>query len=112
MLLYPAINPIALKIGPFAVHWYGLMYLIGFLGAWFLAWIRAKRPNSGWTSQQVSDLIFYCAIGVLLGGRIGYVLFYDFPNFITNPLVLFKVWDGGMSFHGGLLGVVVSVGLF
>jgi phosphatidylglycerol:prolipoprotein diacylglycerol transferase len=112
MLIYPSIDPIALQIGPMAVHWYGLMYLLGFVGAWLLARSRAKQPNSGWTNEQVGDLIFYCAIGVLVGGRIGYVLFYDFANLLANPLVLFKVWDGGMSFHGGFIGVIISVLLF
>lgn len=112
MLTYPSINPIALKIGPIAIHWYGLMYLVGFVGAWLLARHRAKRPNSGWTNQEISDLIFYCAIGVLVGGRLGYVLFYDFPNLIANPLVIFKVWDGGMAFHGGLIGIIISIALF
>ncbi len=112
MLMYPSINPIAIKLGPFAVHWYGLMYMIGFFGAWLLAWSRARRPNSGWTTQQVSDLIFFCAIGVLVGGRVGYILFYDFFDFIANPLVVFKIWDGGMSFHGGLIGVILSVWFF
>jgi len=112
MLVYPQINPIALQVGPIAVHWYGIMYLIGFAGAWYLGWLRAHKPNSGWTSNQVSDLIFYGALGVLIGGRVGYVLFYDFPSLLANPLVLFKVWDGGMSFHGGMLGVLASLLLY
>ncbi len=112
MLQYPQINPIALELGPLKIHWYGLMYVIGFLGAWGLAEWRARKPASGWTSAQVSDLIFYCAVGVVIGGRIGYMLFYDLSSFLSNPLVIFKVWDGGMSFHGGLLGVIIAMWLF
>lgn len=112
MLTYPNLNPVALQIGPLAIHWYGIMYLIGFGSAWFLALHRARQPNSGWTTTAVSDLIFYCALGVLVGGRLGYMLFYAFPGLLNNPFLLFKIWDGGMSFHGGLLGVVVSVWLF
>jgi len=112
MIQYPNINPIAFHIGPIKVHWYGIMYLIGFATAWFLAWWRARKPNSGWTAEQVSDLIFYAAIGVILGGRIGYMLFYDLSNFIHNPLIIFKVWDGGMSFHGGMLGVLAAMWLY
>jgi phosphatidylglycerol---prolipoprotein diacylglyceryl transferase len=112
MWIYPAINPVAVKLGPISIHWYGIMYLLGFAIAWWLGRLRARRPNSGWTTQQVSDLIFYCAIGVVVGGRLGYMLFYDWPNFISNPLSIFKIWQGGMSFHGGLLGVTIAVILF
>lgn len=107
MLTYPVMDPVAFKLGPLKVHWYGLMYLIGFLGAWALALYRAKKPGGGWTREQVSDLIFYCAIGVIVGGRLGYVLFYDFPHFLANPLSLFQIWQGGMSFHGGVIGVII-----
>lgn len=103
---YPQIDPVALEIGPLAIHWYGLMYLFGFVAAWLLA--RARANNHGWEKSQVEDLLFYGAIGVILGGRIGYALFYDMPNVINNPLNLFKVWQGGMSFHGGLLGVLIA----
>jgi phosphatidylglycerol:prolipoprotein diacylglycerol transferase len=112
MLIYPHLNPIALNLGPLKVHWYGLMYALGFLSAWMLATLRAKRPHSGWTADQVSDLIFYGAMGVILGGRTGYILFYDFSNFLAEPLIIFKLWQGGMSFHGGLLGVLLAFGLF
>jgi len=112
MLQYPHINPIAFKIGWLKVHWYGIMYLLGFAAAWFLAWSRARKPQSGWSSDQVGDLILFSALGVLIGGRVGYVLFYDFPGFLHNPLMIFRVWDGGMSFHGGLLGVLVALWLF
>ncbi len=109
MLYYPHINPIAFSIGPVKVHWYGIMYLVGFAGAWLLANYRGKFPHNHFSSAEVSDLIFYAALGVILGGRIGYMLFYDFPNFIHNPLIFFRVWDGGMSFHGGMLGVLCAL---
>jgi len=101
-----AIDPIALALGPLQVHWYGVMYLVAFGSAWLLGGYRARQPGSGWSEQQLSDLIFYGAIGVILGGRMGYVLFYHFDYFLTDPLWLFAVWEGGMSFHGGLLGVI------
>lgn len=112
MLQYPHFDPIAFKIGPLKVHWYGLMYLVGFIGAWWLALYRARKPSSGWNPQQVADLIFYSAIGVIIGGRLGYMLFYDTINFFHNPLLLFKVWDGGMSFHGGLAGVGIATWIY
>lgn len=101
------IDPIAIALGPLKIHWYGLMYLIGFAAAWWLGVIRARKPGSGWNETQISDLIFWGAMGVVLGGRAGYVLFYNFDKFLADPLWLFAVWEGGMSFHGGLLGVIV-----
>lgn len=112
MLKYPEIDPVAISIGPLDIRWYGIMYLVGFVAGFLLLNRRAKRPNSGWTTEQVSDLIFYGALGVILGGRIGYILFYNFSAFLNDPLTLFKVWQGGMSFHGGLLGVMIAVWLF
>lgn len=100
------IDPVAISVGPLQVHWYGLMYLIGFAAAWWLGVVRARKPGSGWHEEEISDLIFWGAMGVVLGGRIGYVLFYNFDKFLADPLWLFAVWEGGMSFHGGLLGVV------
>lgn len=111
-LQYPHLNPIALKLGPLKVHWYGLMYLCGFLSGYLLGLWRAKRANSGWTQEQVSDLVFYIAMGVILGGRLGYVFFYGFNKFLGDPLWALRVWEGGMSFHGGLLGVLVAALLF
>ncbi len=111
MLHYPNINPVALQLGPVKIYWYGVMYVVGFLAAWALATYRAKKTKQ-WTSNQVSDMIFYAALGVVVGGRTGYMLFYDLPNFLHNPLIIFKVWDGGMSFHGGLLGVLIAVWLY
>ena len=111
MVAYPEIDPIALSLGPLKIHWYGITYLVGFAGAWLLAKYRAKKFG-GWTEEQVADLIFYGALGVVLGGRCGYVLFYNFNQFLANPLWLFHVWEGGMSFHGGLIGVLVAFYLF
>ncbi|MGB1090531.1 MAG: prolipoprotein diacylglyceryl transferase [Oceanobacter sp.] len=112
MLTYPDIDPVALAIGPIKIHWYGLMYLLAFASAYALATYRASKPNSGWNSQQVSDLIFYGALGVIIGGRAGYVLFYNFPQFLEDPAWLFRVWEGGMSFHGGMLGVLLGLSIF
>jgi phosphatidylglycerol:prolipoprotein diacylglycerol transferase len=109
---YPDIDPIAFGFGPLQVRWYGLMYLGGFLLAWFGARGRAKRPDSPISPASVDDLVFYVALGVILGGRAGYMLFYNLDSFLANPLTVFKVWEGGMSFHGGLLGVVIAMGLF
>ncbi|MCG8311822.1 MAG: prolipoprotein diacylglyceryl transferase [Pseudomonadales bacterium] len=112
MLVYPEIDPVAISLGPLDIRWYGLMYLFGFVSGFLLLNYRAKKPNSGWNTEQVSDLIFYGALGVVLGARVGYVLFYNFDAFLDNPLNMFKVWEGGMSFHGGFLGVVLAVWLY
>ncbi len=112
MLRYPEFDPIAFKLGPLAIHWYGLMYIVGFALAWLLGTYRAKQTQGVWTKTQVEDIIFYSALGVILGGRLGYMLFYDFANFLSNPLLIVKVWQGGMSFHGGLLGVIISLWLY
>lgn len=112
MLQYPIIDPVAFHVGPVLVHWYGLSYLVSFLLAWGLATYRANQPSSGWRDQEVSDLIFYSALGVVLGGRLGYMLFYNVSTLVIDPLSLFKVWDGGMSFHGGMLGVGIATWLF
>ncbi len=112
MLIYPELNPIALKIGLLSIHWYGIMYLIGFMGGWTMLWLRIRQRGLDWTSEQLSDLLFYVALGVMLGGRIGYVLFYNFPSYAAHPIYIFEVWDGGMSFHGGLLGVLLAMWLY
>jgi len=112
MISYPDIDPVAIEIGPLQIHWYGIMYLIGFAAAWWLGRRRARQPQSQWNIGLVDDLIFYSALGVILGGRIGYVIFYNLSAFLDNPLILFKVWEGGMSFHGGLLGVLAALWLF
>ncbi|MGB0865642.1 MAG: prolipoprotein diacylglyceryl transferase [Granulosicoccaceae bacterium] len=109
---FPNIDPVAIALGPVQIHWYGLMYMVGFLSAWWLIRRWVQRPNSGWTLQQVDDLIFYCALGVVLGGRVGYTLFYNLPAFFQDPLMIVRLWEGGMSFHGGILGVTVAMYLF
>ena len=112
MLTYPHINPIAFSIGPLEVHWYGLMYLVAFLLGWWLGVVRTRRPGSTWRAEEIGDLVFYFALGAVLGGRIGYTLFYNFENFIHDPLVLFRIWEGGMSYHGGMLGVFIAMALY
>jgi phosphatidylglycerol:prolipoprotein diacylglycerol transferase len=112
MLIHPNIDPVALHLGPLQIHWYGIMYLIGFTLAWFLANYRIKHLNLNWNHDQVADLIFYAALGTILGGRIGYMVFYGLYEWIQNPLQVFKIWEGGMSFHGGLIGVVIALYLF
>ena len=108
MLVHPNFDPVAVQIGPVAIHWYGLMYLLGFAGTWYLGTIRARQPHWNWPQERVGDLLFYAALGVILGGRLGYTLFYNFSGFLKDPLVLLRIWEGGMSFHGGLLGVVAA----
>jgi len=112
MLTYPDINPIAFQLGPLKVHWYGLMYLVGFVLGWLLGRWRASRPGSRWTGVMVDDLVFYVVVGVVAGGRLGYMLFYGYDQILANPLNVLKVWEGGMSFHGGLIGVMIAVWLF
>jgi phosphatidylglycerol:prolipoprotein diacylglycerol transferase len=112
MLTYPEIDPIALSLGPIKIHWYGLMYVAGFIAGWWLARRRAAAPGSTWKPIDVDDLIFFAAIGVIAGGRLGYVLVYGLNAFLTDPLMVFRVWDGGMSFHGGLTGVMIAVAWF
>lgn len=112
MLTYPQIDPILVAIGPLKIHWYGIMYLIGFAGVWLLGQKRAQQPWSPIKPAAIEDLVTYGAMGVILGGRIGYILFYNFHEFLSNPLILFKIWQGGMSFHGGMLGVFVAMWLF
>lgn len=112
MIAYPEISPVALDLGFAKIHWYGLMYLFGFVSVWWLGSRRAMKDNSGWHKDQVSDLIFYGAMGVILGARIGYILFYNFAAFLDNPIILIQIWQGGMSFHGGMLGVFVALYLY
>ena len=111
-LAFPQFDPVIFSIGPVSLHWYGLMYLVGFVFAMWLAVRRANKPGSGWTKDEVENLLYAGFLGVFLGGRIGYVFFYNLPLFLDNPLYLFKVWDGGMSFHGGLIGVIVVMLIF
>jgi len=106
-------DPVAVSIGPLDIHWYGVTYLLAFLSFWMIGNRRAvTQAWRGWSKQDVSDVLFYGMLGVIIGGRIGYMLFYGFEMLLQNPLSLFKVWDGGMSFHGGLLGVIFALAWF
>jgi len=105
-----AIDPVAFSIGPLSVHWYGIMYLIAFMAFWLGGnYLARRRPWLGWQSRDVGDFLFYGMLGVILGGRIGYVLFYGFDSLLQDPLFLFRINEGGMSFHGGLVGVIVAM---
>src|SRR5699024_8357710 len=108
MFVYPSINPVAFSIGPLDIHWYGLMYLLSFLIGWIVAVQRTRLPHVDWRREEVGDYLFYVILGVVIGGRVGYMLFYQPDVLISQPLELFYVWQGGMSFHGGLLGVAVA----
>lgn len=116
MLIHPQFNPVALSLGPLSVHWYGLMYLLAFLQFWWLGRRRIlthpQLSQAGWTMQQLDDLLFYGVLGVIAGGRLGQVLFYEPGYYLTQPLQIFAVWRGGMSFHGGLLGVLLAMWLY
>ncbi len=112
MLTYPDIDPVIFTIGPLAVRWYGLMYVVGFVAGWLLARRRSRTPWSVVRPEQVDDLIFYCMLGVIVGGRLGYSLFYGLEYWLQDPLYVFKITQGGMSFHGGLLGVVVAMWIY
>ena len=109
-MTYPDIDPVALSLGPLQIHWYGLMYLFAFAFVWLLGRVRCQRL--GWKKDQFDDLLFYGAVGVIVGGRLGYALFYDLAANLENPLNLLKIWQGGMSFHGGLIGVLVAFWFF
>lgn len=113
MLVHPQFDPIAIQLGPLGIHWYGLMYLIGFLS---LLWLGRQRIRSGhvagWTERELDDILFFGVLGVILGGRLGYVLFYQPGYFLQHPLEIFAIWQGGMSFHGGFLGVLAAMLLF
>ena len=112
MIAYPSIDPVALALGPVKIHWYGLMYLFAFGSAWWLGKRRAQKEWSPIKPAQIDDLIFYGALGAVLGGRVGSVIFYNFDSFLQNPIYLFKIWEGGMSFHGGFLGVLLAMELY
>lgn len=113
MLVHPQFDPVAIHIGSFGIHWYGLMYLTAFLAFFTLGkWQIDHRKWYGWTMPMLDDALFFGALGVVLGGRLGYVLFYQPSHFLANPADIFKVWQGGMSFHGGFLGVLVAMLVF
>jgi phosphatidylglycerol:prolipoprotein diacylglycerol transferase len=112
MLVHPQFDPIAVEIGPLAVRWYGLMYLVGFLLIWAAGRWRIARNPGVWTTKDLDDALFYGIIGTILGGRLGYVLFYKLGDYLAEPWRIFFVWEGGMSFHGGMLGVIFALWLF
>ncbi|AIO40195.1 prolipoprotein diacylglyceryl transferase [Burkholderia sp. AU19243] len=115
MIIHPNFDPVAIHLGPLAVRWYGLMYLVGFIAAIVVGRIRLKLPHvaaQGWTVKDIDDMMFYGVLGTVLGGRLGYVLFYKADFYLSHPLDVFKVWEGGMSFHGGFLGVTLAMVLF
>jgi phosphatidylglycerol:prolipoprotein diacylglycerol transferase len=115
MLVHPQFDPVALALGPVQIHWYGLTYLAAFGLFLFLAARRVRQPqfaDAGWTRRDVEDLLFWGVIGVVIGGRVGYALFYKPGQYLANPLEILMVWKGGMAFHGGLLGVIVAMALY
>ena len=113
MLIHPEFDPIAIHIGSFGIHWYGLMYLLGFLSLlWLGKWRIRRNPDSGWKVSDVDDILFYGALGVIIGGRLGYVMFYQPTYFSQHPHEILYLWQGGMSFHGGFLGVLAAMALF
>mgnify|MGYP001157470494 FL=1 len=113
MLVHPQFDPVAIHIGTFGIHWYGLMYLTAFLAFFGLGkWQIQHRTWHGWTTSMLDDALFFGALGVVVGGRLGYVLFYQPGHFVENPLDIFKTWQGGMSFHGGFIGVLVAMWVF
>lgn len=109
MLTYPTIDPVAFHIGSWPVYWYGLMYLVGFLGGWAVLSLRLRVSPRGFTQDELSDIVFFAALGAIVGGRLGYMLFYDWRVLFSEPLMIFQTWKGGMSFHGGLLGVLAAM---
>lgn len=111
-MLHPNFDPVALQLGPIAVHWYGIMYLVGFAAGFRLAVRRGRQAHTPFSKDALWDLLFYCVLGVVLGGRIGYTLFYNLPAFLADPVEIFRIWQGGMSFHGGLIGVIVAMALY
>ena len=115
MLVHPQFDPVAVALGPVQIHWYGLTYLVAFGLFLWLAVLRVRQPwfaEAGWTRRDVEDLLFWGVVGVVLGGRIGYALFYKPDQYLANPAEILMVWKGGMSFHGGLLGVIVALAWF
>lgn len=110
MFVHPQFDTVALQLGPLALRWYGLMYLLGFALIWLFGRYRIDRnPGGGWTRDDLDDVLFYGILGTILGGRLGYVLFYKFGDYLAAPWKIFYVWEGGMSFHGGFLGVVIAM---
>ena len=112
MLAYPDINPIAFEIGPLQIRWYGISYVAAILVGWWLLRRRAQQVPADWTQDQIADLVFYATLGIIIGGRMGSVLFYNLPYYLEHPVAVINIQEGGMSFHGGLLGVLVAIGWY
>jgi len=112
MLEYPSIDPVAIAFGPVQIRWYGICYIVGILAAWWLMNRRIRLPHYAWNRDQVADMVFYATLGIIIGGRLGSVLFYNLPHYLEYPLDIFRIWQGGMAFHGGLLGVLVAIWLY
>lgn len=112
MFVHPEFNPVAFALGPVAVHWYGLMYLLSFLVGWAAAVWRTRLAHVDWSREEIGDYLFYVVVGVVVGGRIGYMLFYRPDLLLSDPLEIFFIWHGGMSFHGGMLGVIAASAWF
>jgi phosphatidylglycerol:prolipoprotein diacylglycerol transferase len=113
MLMFPEFNPVAFSVGPVAVYWYGLAYMGGFLGGlWHCLWLLKRQPLTGFDRQAVDALFIYIVLGIILGGRLGFVLFYDLGHFLAHPAQIFMTWQGGMAFHGGAIGVALAIVLF
>lgn len=112
MIAFPDINPVAVQLGPLAIHWYGLAYIAGIGLAWWLLLRRSQSGNVTWTEKDVGDLVFWAALGAVLGGRVGYALFYNAGAYLDDPTAVFAVWRGGMSFHGGVLGFIFATAWF
>ena len=110
MLSYPDIDPVALALGPIKIHWYGITYVVGIVSAWYLLrWRARKNPLLGWKQEHIDDMVFLAMLGIIVGGRLGSVLFYNLPYYLDHPTDIFKINQGGMSFHGGLIGVLLAM---
>ncbi len=112
LIVHPNFDPVAILIGPLSIHWYGLMYLCGFGAGLWLGRYRARRPDSGWQVEEITNLVFYMAMGAIVGGRLGYVVFYSPGYYLSNPFEVLALWQGGMSFHGGVVGVLAAIWLY
>ncbi len=112
MLQFPEIDPVAFSVGPLQVRWYGICYIVGIVAAWGLMNLRIRQPQYDWNRDQVADLVFYGTLGVIIGGRLGSVLFYNLPYYLDHPLDIIKIWQGGMAFHGGLVGVIAAIWIY
>ena len=109
MLSYPSINPTLVKLGPLQIRWYGIMYILGFMASYFLVRYQIRKKGLDIDINIVNDLFFFLIIGLIIGARLGYVILYNLPFYLSHPLRIFALWEGGMSFHGGLIGIILSV---